>query len=495
LIERLFHGGTVVTVDAQRRIIDDGAVLVRDGRIAAVGQYSDVVAESTAGLERINCAGRLIIPGLVDAHGHAGHSLIKTLGCDSPSQWMKVVTPAYFHGTTHEYWYDDGLVSALERVRAGVTTGVSVMGSRPRSDDPGIALSHARAYREVGIRVVICVGPSGLPEPQSFTTWDRGRPTRRELGFEQMLAGAEAVIETVRGWGDNRSRVFLTPFTIVASVDPSNPSRPDIATVLTADDRYQARRVRETAARWDVRIHSDAFGGMVQMAIQDPEHALLGPDVHLQHCTGLSPEEVMVLAETGTSVSHAPGGNAPIPFMLAAGITVALSTDGSAPRRPFDLLQAARGAQAALQIRHDDPYLLPPGKLLEMITIDAAAVLGLDGEIGSIEVGKRADLAIVDMRRPHLTPQWMPIHRLMYEASGADIESVVVGGEFVMRDRVVRTVDESAALEAGDEQAALFVRRAGLESHLTGPGWGMARRRFDGPISTDGTISVLEETS
>jgi 5-methylthioadenosine/S-adenosylhomocysteine deaminase len=483
LTDRLFHGGTVVTVDAHRRILTDGAVLVRAGRIDAVGPYSEVVARTDADTERIDCVGRMIIPGLVDSHGHAGHSLIKTLGCDSPSTWMTTVTPAYFHATTHSYWYHDGLVSALERVRAGVTTGVSIMGSRPRSDDPEVALSHARAYREVGIRDIVCVGPSGLPEPQSFTTWEGGLPSRRHRSFDQMLAGAEAVIETVQGWGDNRSRVMLTPFTIVVSVDPSNPSRPDVATVLTDDDRYQARRVREAAASWGVRIHSDAFGGMIQMAIQDPEHALLGPDVHLQHCTGLSPEEVMILAETGTNVSHAPGGNAPIPFMLAAGITVALSTDGSAPRRPFDLLQAARGAQAALQVRHDDPFLLPPGKLLEMITIDAAAVLGLDDEIGSIEVGKHADLAIIDMHRPHLTPQWMPIHRLMYEATGADVESVVVGGEFVMRDRVVSSVDESAALAAGDEQATLFVERAGLEAHLTGPGWGMARRRFDRPIS------------
>ncbi len=141
-----------------------------------------------------------MIPGLVDAHGHAGHSLIKTLGCDSPTFWMRTVTPAYFHATTPEYWYHDGLVSALERVRAGVTCGVSVMGSRPRSDDPEISLAHARAYREIGIRDVVCVGPAGLPLPHPVTQWSGVVPRRREVGFDELLSGAESVIETVNGY-------------------------------------------------------------------------------------------------------------------------------------------------------------------------------------------------------------------------------------------------------------------------------------------------------
>ncbi|WP_245006118.1 MULTISPECIES: amidohydrolase family protein [Rhodococcus] len=471
-----------MTVDADRRIIEDGAVAVFDSKIVAVGTSEDVLRDADASWERIDCRGKMIIPGLVDAHGHAGHSLVKTLGCDSPTFWMNTITPAYFHFTTLDYWYHDGLVSALERVRAGVTTGVSVMGSRPRSDDPEIALAHARAYREVGIRDIVCVGPAGLPYPHPTSVWVDGVRHRRAVRFEEMLAGAEAVAETVEGWADDRIRVLLTPFTIVGSVDPSNPSRPDVATHLTADDRYQARCIREAAARWKVRIHSDAFGGMVRLASKDREHALLGPDVHLQHCTGLSAEEVEILAATGTHVTHAPGGRAPIPHMMAAGVTVAITTDGSSPRRPFDLLQAARSAQSALHIRFDDNYLLPPGKLLEMITIDAATAMGMDDVIGSLEVGKSADIAILDMRKPHLVPNWMPVHRLMFEATGSDIETVIVGGSIVMRDRVVLGVDEEAALDAGDEQARLLVARAGLENHLTDPGWSSNRRDFDSPI-------------
>src|SRR5215831_20936924 len=129
-------------------------------------------------------------------------------------------------------------------------------------------------------------------------------------------------------------RVFITPFTIVPSVDPSNPTTPDLATALTGHDRMQARRIREIARKWKTRIHSDAFGGHVRMAMQDPENALLGPDVHLQHCRGISLEEARMLVETGTHVTHAPSagqamGRCPVPELMEMGGNVAITTDGT----------------------------------------------------------------------------------------------------------------------------------------------------------------------
>ena len=101
---------------------------------------------------------------------------------------------------------------------------------------------------------------------------------------------------------------------------------------------------------------------------------------------------------------------------------------GCSPQRPYDLLLAARGVRDAQAVRHRDPYLLPPGKLLEMITIDAATVMGMEAEIGSIEVGKRADLVLIDVEVPHLTPWWMPVHRLIGQATGRDVHTVLGAG-------------------------------------------------------------------
>src|SRR5690606_3286661 len=140
--------------DPARRIIEDGCVLIREGRIAAVGTPDRIEAPGDG--EVIDCRGKLVIPGLIDAHGHAGHSLIKTLGGDSQGVWMQVVTPAYHHYTTPEFWLADGYVSALDRLRSGVTCGVSVLSSMPRSDDPTFAINHTSAYSDVGIRGIIC---------------------------------------------------------------------------------------------------------------------------------------------------------------------------------------------------------------------------------------------------------------------------------------------------------------------------------------------------
>jgi cytosine/adenosine deaminase-related metal-dependent hydrolase len=481
MTDLLLAHGWVITVDPDRRILEDGAVAISGDRIVEVGPAADLLSRH-GGVKVIDCRGRAVIPGLIDAHGHAGHSLLKTLGADTPSLWMRIVTPTYFHYTTPEFWLADGYLSALDRLGMGVTCGVSVVGSAPRSDDPAFAINHTRGYAEVGIREVICTGPAGLPWPHPVTRWRGDRPERHEVSFDEMLAGAEAVIESVNGTAGGRIQAFLTPFTIMPSVDPSNPTTPDRAVLATEADRMQGRRIKEAASKHGVRIHSDAFGGHVRMAWQDPESAILGPNVHLQHCIGLSLDEVEILAETKTNVSHSAGGRAPVLEMMVRGINVALTTDGTAPWATFDLFQAAREVQFAHRWRTGDQYLLPPGKLFEMMTIDAARALGRAHDLGSLEAGKKADVTIVNLRKPHLTPNWMPVHRLVYEAVGQDVETVIVDGRIVMENRRPALVDPEAIMAEAERQSMALVKRAGLEGHLTPPGWGQVHRTFDASI-------------
>lgn len=474
---------TVLTIDPERRIIEDGAVRVTGDRITAVGPASEIRPEP--GDRVIDCRGKLVMPGLVDAHGHAGHCLIRGIGVDTNPLWMRIVTPLYWHWTTREFWAAEGMVSGLERLRAGVTTGVSIISSMPRSDDPEFAAGHARAYDRIGLREIICTGPAGLPWPREATRWDSGAPVRRQLGLAEMLDGAEATIQMLDGSAGGRIRVYLTPFTIVPSVDPSNMSTPDQAVRLTQADRDHARMVRELARKYGVRLHSDAFAGQIRMAAQDRENALLGPDIHLQHCWGISPQEIDILAETGTSVSHAPPGRStPVIEMMARGINVAVTTDGTAPNRFFDLFQTARLFQSVQHVlRGHDRYFFPPGKVLEMITIDAARALGMEDQIGSLEIGKKADLIVVDMQAPHLTPDWQPVHRLIAQATGHDVELVMVDGRIILEDRKVLTVEEAPALAEGNRIARELVVRAGLEQHLRDPGWGQIYRTFDEQVS------------
>jgi cytosine/adenosine deaminase-related metal-dependent hydrolase len=231
---------------------------------------------------------------------------------------------------------------------------------------------------------------------------------------------------------------------------------------------------------------------MIRLAYAADPHALLGPDVHFQHGFGLAPDEVAILAETGTSVTHGPGvvigalrGRCPVTELIDAGVTTAVTTDGCAPMSSFDLFTAMRQAQALTQLQVRDVYALPPGTLLEMVTIQAAKAIGWDDEIGSIEAGKAADLIVVDTRQPHLRPLHMPVQALVYKASGQDVVTTIVAGRVLMRDRRMTVVDSDAVLAEADEQARLIVERGRLDRFVTAPVWTSSRQAFQTPIPFD----------
>ena len=483
-VDLLLKRGTVITMDPERRVIEDGAVAISGKKILEVGTTASL-EEKYAASREVDCLRKLILPGLIDAHGHAGHALFKTIGADTRSHWMHIATPAYHHHTSDEFWYAEGRLAALERLKMGVTCGLSVVSSAQRSDDPVFGCNNAKAYAEVGIRGVVAVGPCNPPFPRKFSRWKDGKRYETEASFEQMMEGAEAVIETWNHGAEDRIRVFIAPFVLLTSIFGSGPSAADVAVEPTEHDRLMMRRVREVAAKHRTRIHTEAFGGMIRLA-HKCEYALLGPDVHIQHCTGISFEEAMILAKTGTHVASAPGpgqskGRCPIPELIELGANVAITTDGNSPAVSFDLLQAARKTQLIQQMLLNDPFILPPGKLLEMVTIDAAKALGWDSEIGSLEAGKKADVIVVNWWQPHLVPNIMPVHRLVYEAVGHDVETVVVDGDILMENRRVFSVDEEDVLRQGEFEARLLIDRAGLEPHTRLPKtfWGHSQGWMD----------------
>lgn len=476
--------GTVITMDPERRILENASVAVEGTRIAAVGPADDIEAAYSADRE-IDCLHKAILPGLIDAHGHAGHALLKTIGADTRSHWMHIATPTYHHYTTDEFWYVEARLAALERLKMGVTCGVSVISSAQRSDDPVFGSNNARGYADVGIRGVVAVGPCNPPFPRKFSRWKNGVRHEVEVPFEGMMEGAEAVIEAWNGGADGRIRVFIAPFVLLTSIFGSGPSAPDVAVALSDHDRLMMRRVREVAAKHKVRIHTEAFGGMIRLAHRC-EYALLGPDVHIQHCTGISFEEAMILAETGTHVASAPGygqvnGRCPIPELIGLGANVVITTDGNSPSTPFDLLPSVRETQLIQRMLCHDPFLLPNGKALEMITIDAAKALGWDDEIGSLEPGKQADIAVMNLWQPHLVPNIMPVHRVICEAVGHDFETVIVAGRVLMEGRRVLSVNEDEVLSEGEAEARRLIERAGLERHMALPStfWGHTQGWLD----------------
>ena len=213
---------------------------------------------------------------------------------------------------------------------------------------------------------------------------------------------------------------------------------------------------------------------------------LLGPRTLLSHAVDLERAHIELLAETGAAVAHNPSaifsqyGRCPVPELLDAGVTVGLGSDATAPDRSADMFRHMFQLTRYHRADRHDPMLFPPGMTLEMATVGSAAALGMDGDVGSIEEGKLADVILVDTNRPHLTPFTHPVHQLVYFATGGDVDTVIVGGEVLMRDRRLESIDVPSILEEARRQQHLAWGRAGIEVPAARPGlWGALRYEDD----------------
>lgn len=484
MIDLLLINGTVITMDEKRRIIENGIVAIYKGKIIDVGS-SGSLKDKYEAEKIIDCTNHVVMPGFVDAHGHGGHSLFKSVVMET-SYWMPVMTHTYKNYISDEFFYHEGRLSALERLHAGVTTGVCVMGSQPRCDNPIFAINNARGYAEVGVKDIVCTGPCSLPWPHRFGRIVNGKRVVEEVTYDKILYSLESVIEQLNNSNNGKTRAYVAPFGIVTSVDPSAPTPADRCVKLTEHDLMQSREMRRIAKKYNTRIHTDAFGGMIHLASQDKENALLGPDVHLQHCTGLSFDEALIIAKTGTNVSCTPGmrqlsNRTPVVELLDLGVNVAVTTDGSMLSSSFDMFSAMKRTGMVHRAACKDDYYLPSEKILEMATIDAAKCIGLQHEIGSIEENKKADIIMIDMMKPHLMPRFNIIDTLISNALPADVDTVIIDGEILLERGKAVHINEKEIMLQAEEEANKTIKLAGLEkfAYPSNHRWGKTKTYFD----------------
>jgi cytosine/adenosine deaminase-related metal-dependent hydrolase len=465
-------GGIVVTMDAARRVIADGAVVVDGTRIVAVGTAAEL-ARAYPDAEILDATGCAILPGLIDGHAHAGHGLVKTLGNGDSALWSEACRVIYTTASPPAFWRAEARLAALERLSFGVTTGVSLLGggdSVMRTDAVAAGIAHHEGVAEIGIRDIMAVGPTRPPHPWPYADWNGDARTDKLVSFEQQLETIAALIETCHG--QRRGHVAtLMPVYRKATHDSAE----------VAEIERQGRLVRDLGKRHGVLFHQDGHrAGSLAMA--ETMFGLLGPDAFMSHCTDLTEADIEAVGRTGTAIVHNPSaiasvrGYCPVLTLLARGVTVMLGSDGTAPDRSTDMFRHMFMARRVHQREHRDETLLPPGKVLEMVTVDAAAGLGMSAEIGSLEPGKRADVITVDLRKPHLAPGNMPVWRLVCFANGQDVDTVMVDGEVLMRNRVIAHVDTAEVLAEADRETLAMLRRAGLEQEVVErPGWGKIR--------------------
>lgn len=474
----LIVGGTVITMDSARRIIDDGAVAIAGDRIVAVGTTQELRGRFRA-RETMDAARKIVMPGLIDGHGHAGHGLLKTLGTDI-GRWNGAAERMYARGSTPAFWEADALLTGLERLKGGVTTSLTLFGGGDnvyRTDDSRYAEAYLGAIQDVGVRWFLAVGPRRGPFPRTWTHWEGDGETPRdvEVSFDQQMAVSDSLIAKWDGAAEGRIRM--------AVVFPThNPSSDTLTGAALQELKDQAKAARDLSKRHGVFFVQDGHTrGTIRFA--NDELSLLGPDAIFSHATELTEDEIQLVARTGTRIVHNPSaifsirGRNPTTELLDAGAVVMLGSDGPAPDRSYDMFRHMFQATRYHRFHFRDTRVLPAGKVLELVTIDAAKALGLENELGSLEVGKKADVVLVDWYQPHLVPMNMPVYRLVYFANAADVATVIVGGRVLMRDRRVLTVTEGDVLAMVQRETEAAMRRAGLDSLTRMPEgfWGRSR--------------------
>lgn len=475
-VDLIITGGTVISMDATRRIIDRGAIAISSDRIVAVDGADEIGARYSAA-RTIDASGKAIIPGLIDVHAHAGHGLVKTMGMEQGNHWEEICNAAYTTGSTPEFWHAEAKLAALERLHFGVTTGVSLLGGGDtimRTDDVAYGRAHCEGVKEIGTRSVVAVGPTRPPHPRTYATWRDGSRSDRPVSFEQQF---EVSRKLVQEWhGKDRINIALL-YPVLRDEHEKSMAADDYALAVE-----QAQDVRAFSREAGVLFTQDGhWRGSVTRA---QALGLLGPDALLSHAIDITPEEIRIVADTGTRIAHNPSaiasilGRCPVIELMEAGAVVAIGSDATAPDRSGDMFRHMQQCMHYHRTHFRDPRVLPPGKALEMVTIDAATALGLDADIGSLEAGKKADVVLVDMARPHLAPFHMPAFHLIYFANGNDVDTVVIDGEVLLEGRRPVRVDTVTVIEEANREADALVTRMGLQAMIGQPEGFFGRSRY-----------------
>lgn len=473
-VDTILYGGTVVTMDDERHVIDNGAIALADGKIAAVGATSEICNEYSAN-RMVDCGGQIVIPGLVDVHSHAGHGLVKTIGMHGKDRWEDICGEVYTTASTPEFWYAEARLAALERLRFGVTTGVSLLGGGDtimRTDNPKYAAAHCQGVVEVGTRSVVAVGPTRAPHPRTYADWSGGEQALYQVSFDKQFETCRKITEEWHDSHDGRIQIAML-YPVLRDEHERDMAAPDYAAACE-----QAKLIRAFAREKGLIFTQDGhWRGSIRRA---NGLGLLGPETLLSHCIDLHEDEIELVAATETKIAHNPSANAsimgrcPAIELMAAGAYVALGSDATAPDRSADMFRHMQQAMHYHRTHFRDASVLPIGKALEMCTIAGARALGLADRIGSLETGKQADITVVDLRRPHLMPPNMPVHRLVCFANGNDVSTVMVGGEIVYENGKATRVDEAAILYDAAREAAIMIERIGGQADLSLPDdfWG-----------------------
>ena len=440
----LLRGGRLVTMDSARHILD-ADVLVEDGLIKMVGR-SDGRTVGRSKSTTIDCSGLVVLPGLVQAHIHLCQTLFRGLADDlSLEDWLAQRIWPLEAAHTEDSVYASAMLGAAELLLGGTTAILDMETVR----HTGAAF---QALEAIGIRAT---AGKCLMDAAS-------NPAALRESTDKALSESAELCSRWQGSAGGRLRYCFAPRFAPSCTGPLLRAVSDLAEKVGAVVHTHAA---ETPVELEI-VKRDT--GQDEIAYLDSV-GISGPRAALAHCVWVDKGGIARLAQQGTNVVHCPSSNlklgsgiAPIPEMLAAGCRVGIGADGAPCNNRLDAFAEMRLA-ALIQKPRLGPDALPAARVLELATLGGARALGLDAEIGSIDVGKRADLIVLDLAGPHAQPEDADlVSRIVYSARAADVRHVVVDGRVVVRDGVLETANLGEIRRAANTEARRLRRTVGI---------------------------------
>ncbi|MDY6951571.1 MAG: amidohydrolase [Thermodesulfobacteriota bacterium] len=421
----LIHNGTILTVNSAFDTVEDGLLCIEGGRIARIAEKPRH-QPLPAARKRVDARGGIILPGLVNTHTHSPMILFRGMADDLPLMtWLNDhIFKAEARWLNPETVFTATLLSCAEMLLSGTTTCC---------DGYFFEDSVARAVQGSGMRAVVAQGivdfpAPGVPEPeknvdealQFIETWQKKNPLIHPgLFCHSPYTCSKKTLKAARKVADGTDTLFQ---------------------IHVAETKKEAE---ETQLRHGISPvqYLDGLG-------------VLNPRTLLVHGIWVDEADMACMAKRGVGVSitteshmKLASGTAPVPEFLACGLSVGMGTDGCASNNNLDMFQEMDFMAKVHKARLLDPTVMDARQVLTMAARGGAAAIGLGDTIGSIEVGKRADVIIVDTHKPHLTPLYDPASHLVYAASGSDVRDVVIEGRVVVENRRLLTIDVEAVME------------------------------------------------
>jgi len=438
-VDRLISGGRILVMDEKNHIIRNGAVAIEGEKIIAVGEKEDIEKLYTSG-EVIDARESLVMPGLVNCHNHAPMTYFRGLADDLElMDWLNnYIFPAEAMFVNEEFSYLGGLLACAEMIKSGTTTFCDMYIFEDEV---------ARAAKKAGMRCLVGEVLFDFPSP-NFKTPEEG------LMYSEFL---------IQKWAnDPLVNILVEPhalYTCSSNLLRESKKLADKYGVPLGTHYLESRSEKEQL--------TEKFGKSPTHFLRDMGY--LSDRFIAFHCVCLEEEDMRIFADYGCKVVHNPESNmklasgvAPVPEMMRAGVTVGLGTDGCASNNNLDMFQEMDTAAKLHKVAKLDPTVMDAKTVVRMATCEGAKALGMENIVGSLKAGMKADIIIINLNKPHLTPLYNEYSHIVYAVNGADVDTVLINGKVVMKNRKLLTIAEDEMMATVEETAIKIKKQFGM---------------------------------